>query len=77
MTRYLSLYEDVKRKIIDGIYHYGDKLPSKRVTAQDNGVSVITVEHAFELLQEEGYISTVEKSGYFVTYRESDNTTSK
>ena len=73
MTRYLSLYEDVKRKIIDGIYHYGDKLPSKRVTAQDNGVSVITVEHAFELLQEEGYISTVEKSGYFVTYRESDS----
>ena len=73
MTRYLGLYENVKRKIIDGVYPFGSKLPSKRVTAEENGVSVITVEHAYELLQEEGYISAREKSGYFVTYKESDS----
>ncbi|MBO4678098.1 MAG: PLP-dependent aminotransferase family protein [Lachnospiraceae bacterium] len=73
MTRYLGLYENVKRKIIDGVYPFGSKLPSKRVTAEENGVSVITVEHAYELLQEEGYISAKEKSGYFVTYKESDS----
>ena len=73
MTRYLNLYESVKRKIIDGAYPYGTKLPSKRVTAEENGVSVITVEHAYELLQEEGYIAAKEKSGYFVTYKESDS----
>lgn len=73
MTRYLELYENVKRKIVDGIYLFGTKLPSKRVTAEENGVSVITVEHAYELLQEEGYIAAREKSGYFVTYRESDS----
>lgn len=73
MTRYLELYENVKRKIVDGIYPFGTKLPSKRVTAEENGVSVITVEHAYELLQEEGYIAAREKSGYFVTYRESDS----
>ena len=73
MTRYLELYESVKRKIIDGVYAYGTKLPSKRVTAEENGISVITVEHAYELLQEEGYIAAREKSGYFVTYRESDS----
>ena len=73
MTRYLELYESVKRKITGGVYPYGTKLPSKRVTAEENGISVITVEHAYELLQEEGYIAAREKSGYFVTYRESDS----
>ncbi len=72
MTRYIEIYNDIKRKILDGIYVYGTKLPSKRVTAADNGVSVITVEHAYDLLFEEGYIVSKEKSGYFVAYREKE-----
>ena len=72
MTRYIEIYEDVKKKIVDGIYEYNSKLPSKRVTAENYGVSVITVEHAYELLMEEGYIHAKEKSGYFVSYRENE-----
>ena len=72
MTRYIELYEDVKKKIIDGVYEYNTKLPSKRVAADNYGVSVITVEHAYELLMEEGYVVAREKSGYFVCYKESD-----
>ena len=72
MTRYLEIYGDVKEKILSGAWSYGMKLPSKRVTAADNGVSVITVEHAYDLLLEEGFIVAKEKSGYFVTYREGE-----
>lgn len=69
---YIKLYEQVKNGIISGAYKYGSKIPSKRICAQENGVSLITVEHAYELLAEEGYIETRERSGYIVCYSESD-----
>lgn len=72
MTRYIELYENIRQDIIDGIYATGDKLPSKRTMAADAGVSVITVEHAYELLAQEGYILPVEKSGYFVSFDENN-----
>ena len=72
MTRYIEIYEDIRKKIVDGIYEYGTRLPSKRVTAENYNVSVITVVHAYELLIEEGYAIAHEKSGYFVSYRENE-----
>ena len=72
MTRYIEIYEEIRKKITDGIYEYGAKLPSKRVTAENYSVSVITVEHAYDLLIEEGYAISKEKSGYFVSYRENE-----
>jgi GntR family transcriptional regulator/MocR family aminotransferase len=70
--RYLSLYEQVREDIIEGRYKAGSKLPSKRVMAERSDVSVITVEHAYELLAEEGYIAPREKSGYFVIFDDKD-----
>ncbi len=67
MKKYLELYNKVKEKIIGGEYKSGDKLPSKRVIADKEGVSVITAEAAYSLLIEEGYIVSREKSGYFVS----------
>ncbi len=69
---YLQLYEEIKRDIINGVYEYNQKLPSKRVIAEETEVSVITVEHAYGLLYEEGYIDTKERSGYFVIYKKTD-----
>ncbi len=66
--RYLEIYEAVKEDIIKGRYKSGSKLPSKRVMAEGCGVSVITVERAYDLLEEEGYIQPKEKSGYFIIY---------
>ena len=66
--RYLQIYEQVKNDIIEGRFPVGTKLPSKRVMAEAMGVSVITIEHAYELLAEEGYIYPKEKSGYFVSF---------
>ncbi len=73
MTRYLEIYEDIRKKIVSGVYAYGSKLPSKRVTAENYAVSVITALHAYELLIEEGYVASREKSGYFVSYKENES----
>ncbi len=70
---YLQIYAGLRQDIISGIYRYGEKLPSKRMLAEETGTSVITVEHACGLLAEEGYVEPRERSGYFVSYRESDS----
>ncbi len=69
---YLQLYEQLKTDILAGIYPYGRKLPSKRMLAEETGISVIPVEHAYELLCDEGYVEPRERSGYFVVYRQDD-----
>ena len=68
--KYLELYAQMRKSIEDGVYAYGDKLPSKRTCADKYGVSVITVVHALELLADEGYVASRERSGYFVIYKE-------
>ncbi len=69
---YIQLYKLLVNDIVGGIYEYGSKLPSKRVIAEETGISVITVEHALTLLNEEGYVESRERSGVIVTYRGED-----
>lgn len=69
---YLQLYEQLKKDIVGGVLMYGVKMPSKRMLAEETGVSVITVEHTYSILCEEGYIEAKERSGYYVIYREDD-----
>ena len=64
--KYYSLYITVKGKILDGEYRAGEKLPSKRVMADMTGYSLITVEAAYNMLADEGYVTARERSGYFV-----------
>lgn len=71
-AQYIRIYERIREEIMQGVYAYGGKLPSKRLVAEENGVSVITAEHAYALLLEEGYIEARERSGYYVTFREED-----
>ncbi len=65
---YLQIYEQIKNDIVNSIYSHNTKLPSKRLLAEELDVSVITIEHAYSLLYEEGYIDSRERSGYFVCY---------
>lgn len=69
---YIQLYHGLVRDIVAGVYPYGSKLPSKRVLADKTGYSVITVDHAIELLNEEGYVQSRERSGVFVVYKDED-----
>ena len=66
---YMQLYEQLRSDITNSVYKYGDKLPSKRILAEETLTSVITVEHAYAMLCDEGYIESKERSGYFVAYQ--------
>ena len=66
-TMYAFLYESMKEDILNGRLAAGERLPSKRTFAQHLGVSVKTVENAYEQLLLEGYIRAEEKRGYYVT----------
>ena len=69
---YLKLYEFMRDEITRGAWPCGSKLPSRRQTALDRGLSAITVEHSYELLCQEGYAEARPRSGYFVAYRQGD-----
>ena len=65
---YLQLYELIKGQIISGLYRPGQRLPSKRALADQTGVSVVTAQHALDLLCQEGYAFARERSGIFASF---------
>ncbi len=67
---YLQLYRELKGRILSGRYSFGERFPSKRTMACETGLSVITVQHAYEILCDEGWLAARERSGFFVAYRE-------
>ena len=69
---YLQIYRLLRADIVGGAFAYGSRLPSKRLLAEELGVSTVTTEHAYDLLCEEGYAQARERSGYFVIFKRSD-----
>ena len=66
-SKYYYLYSAIKEDILSGTLKKNEKLPSKRSLAEHLGVSLITVETAYQMLKDEGYIESRERSGYYVT----------
>jgi len=69
---YLQIYRQLRDDIIEEVFPYNSKLPSKRLLANEIGVSTITIEHAYALLCDEGYAEARERSGFFVIFRKTD-----
>ena len=65
--KYVSIYEQIKGKIIQQQLSANEKLPSKRKLAERLNVSIQTVQIAYEQLLSEGYIYSVERSGYYIS----------
>ena len=61
------IYLSIKHQIENEILVSGEKLPSKRNLASHLGVSIITVQTAYQQLIDEGWIYSIEKKGFFVT----------
>ena len=66
---YVELYEQFKSMIHDGKYNEHQKLPSKRKLAASLKISPLTVDAAYQQLIAEGYVYSIEKSGYYVGKR--------
>ena len=71
---YRRISEEIRRDILSGIYEPGEILPSIRDKARILGVARNTVDTAYQILAEEGYIRGKRGVGYEVLdYRQSFN----
>ncbi len=74
---YLQAYEFIKSDILSGNLKSNEKLPSKRTFAENNGVSIITIQNAYDLLLSEGFVYSKPRSGYYVSKIQSLKPTEK
>lgn len=63
---YDQIYTQIKNQIISGKLAEDDALPSIRNLAKDLKISVITTKRAYEELEREGFIYTLQGKGCFV-----------
>ncbi|MEG0803942.1 MAG: PLP-dependent aminotransferase family protein, partial [Pygmaiobacter sp.] len=63
---YCQIYDALSGEIAAGHIRAGEKLPARRSAAQALGISRNTVESAYAMLEDEGYIETRSRSGHYV-----------
>ena len=64
---YAQLMEEIKRRIISGVYKPGEKMPSVRELAAEASVNPNTMQRAFAQLEQEGLLYTQRTSAPIVT----------
>lgn len=62
----LPIYAQIREQILNGQIKEGEILPSIRSLAKDVGVSVITTTRAYNDLEKEGFIATMQGKGSVV-----------
>lgn len=66
----VPVYEQIKKSIINQIMEGGlnedEQLPSIRVLAQDIKISAMTIKKAYDELETEGYLKSIQGKGTFV-----------
>lgn len=66
----VPIYEQIKESIInqilDGELNEDELLPSIRVLAQEIKISVMTIKKAYDELEKEGYLKSIQGKGTFV-----------
>ena len=69
----VPIYQQIKKEIINSISNNelkeNDMLPSIRNLAKDLRISILTVKKAYDELEQEAYIKTVQGKGTFVGVR--------
>lgn len=66
VTIYEQLYSQIVNQILNGSLTADECLPSIRVVSRELQISVIPVKTAYEMLENNGYIYTVQGKGCFV-----------
>ncbi|XXL51530.1 GntR family transcriptional regulator [Mammaliicoccus lentus] len=65
-VKYLIVYDDLKELITKGKYSVGDLLPAEPFLQEKYNVSRVTIRHAIQLLEEDGYIKRIHGTGTIV-----------
>ena len=63
---YDQIYTQIKNQIISGALKENDPLPSIRGLAKDLKISFITTKRAYDELEREGFIYTIQAKGCYV-----------
>lgn len=63
------LFDNLRSRILDGLWHHGEKLPGTRLIARDAGVSRWTAVVAVDMLIAEGMVEARQRSGTYVAWR--------
>lgn len=66
--------DQIKGMVHQNELREGDPIPSMRALARSLQVAVITVQHAYELLEEEGYIVKILGKGSFISAKSTKKT---
>lgn len=67
MSLYEYIYQQIKLSILNGSIASDEHLPSKRTLSNDLGVSLITVEKAYDQLMAEGFVYAKPRRGYYAS----------
>ena len=63
---YDQIYSQIKAQIISGALQENDQLPSIRGLAKDLRISFITTKRAYDELEKEGFLYSIQGKGSFV-----------
>lgn len=69
---YIQIFEQLSHKIRSGILESGTKLPSQREMAAQLGVSINTIVNAYNMLVQYSYVTSSNRSGYYVSKTDID-----
>jgi GntR family transcriptional regulator len=69
---YQQIADSFRTDIMAGKYESGEYLPSIRGLARELKISVITTMKAYETLQEEGLVTSVQGKGFYVNALDSE-----
>lgn len=69
---YEQIVFQIKAAIMSGELKAGDPIPSMRSLAKSLQISVLTVQKAYEKLQEDGFIETTAGKGCYVSVQNQD-----
>ena len=70
---YIEIAARYEKFIRLGVISIGEKLPSVRVAAGELGVNPNTVQRAYCLLEEQGFIRSMPKKGAYVIFDQSED----
>ncbi len=70
---YQQLASELKRRIENGVYQVGEKLPAERLIAEEMEVSRTVVREAIIMLEVEGYVEVRKGSGIHVISSQQQN----
>ena len=69
---YEQIVSQIKAQIMNGELEAGEALPSIRSLAKSQQISVLTVQKAYDILQEDGFIETTAGKGCYVSVQNQD-----